>query len=268
MLRYGVWSGYHGRMRSLLPLAPFLFVSCTTEGEDTAGNAAAVVLVVKSPEDGADYSEGDTIDLQVQVKEGGKLVDARSVVWTVGDLTERGATTFVEASRLDAGKVDVSVDVSYGGNQYNETLSITIGGGGDTGKDTGKDTGNDTGTTPGTVTYTGTMASHIWYDGQYGSFDGDCPGTVDFTIDEAGTLSGTGWCLLDGEYDFYYTLEGVQGRGEISGSLIAESDGTEYRTPFTGTGTDGSTQESAWDKTFNDSGERLRIAGTFVADPI
>jgi hypothetical protein len=225
------------------------------------------VINVKSPEDGAAYEWGDTIDLEVQVREGGKVVDARTVVWTVGDRTERGASTFVEASRLDAGEVDVSVDVTYGGNQYNQRLTITVDDGGG-GKDTGKDTGGDTGVASGSIAYSGTMASHIWYDGEYGRFDGDCPGTVDFAIDEEGTMAGTGWCLLDGQYDFYYTIEGLQGRGEISGSLIAEGDGQEYRTPFTGTGKDGETQEASWDKTFNSGGDSLRIAGSFTANPI
>lgn len=256
-------------MRTLLPPALLLFVSCATEGEDSSGGEA-VVVVVTSPKDGERFSEDDVIDLEVQLKQGGKLVDARTVVWTVGDLTERGASTFVEASRLDAGEVDVSVDVNYGGKQYNQQLTITVAGQGeDTGKDTGKDTGQDTGTDPGSIAYTGTMASHIWYDGEYGEFDGDCPGTVDFVIDEAGAVVGTGWCVLDGEYDFYYTLDGTQGRGSISGSLIlVGDDGTEYSTPFSGTGTDGSTQEASWDKTFRTGGDSLRIAGSFVADPV
>jgi hypothetical protein len=260
-------------MRSLLPacfvaLVSGTFVSCTTEAEEPGSEALAVSLTVKSPEDGATYEWGETIDLEVQVKEGGKVVDARSVVWTLGDRTERGASSFIEAERLDAGSVDVSVDVAYGGNQYNQRLSIKIDDGGGGGEDTGKDTGKDTGNNGGSGTYSGTMASHIWYDGEYGRFDGDCPGTVDFTIDDAGALSGTGWCRLDGEYDFYYTLEGVQGRGDITGTLIAESDGTEYRTPFTGTGKDGETQQAEWDKTFQTGGDSLRIAGSFVADPV
>ena len=73
------------------------------------------------------------------------------------------------------------------------------------------------------------------------------------------------------------TSSGVLHVGFIESIMMApcssvakiEGDGIAIEcTPFTGTGTDGSTQEAAWDKTFNDSGERLRIAGTFVADPI
>lgn len=268
----GVRFGYHGGMRSLLPVAALLFLSCSPASDDSASDATAVTLNVKSPKAGAAYEWGDTIDLEVVVKEGGSAVSPRSVVWTVGELTERGEVSFVEASQLDEGDVEVSVDVQYGGNQYNERVTITIDdgkGGHDTGGDTGRDTGNDTGNNGGPGTYTGTMSSHIWYDGEYGKFDGDCPGTVDFSVDDGGTMAGTGWCKLDGEYDFYFNLEGTQGRGDISGFLIlTDDDGNEYRTPFSGTGSDGGTHEASWDKTFNNSGDSLRIAGTFVANPV
>ena len=90
---------------------------------------------------------------------------------------------------------------------------------------------------------------------------------VDWHAD--GTMSGTGYCKADGEYDFYFTIEGKQkGGGALSGDLIGEVDGSVARTPFTGTGQDGETLNASYDKTFNDSGESVRIAGAWTASPV
>ncbi len=245
-------------MRALLAFA--LFASCTSDtatdtGQDDAGPPPVVTIVL--PESDQVYAWEDTIEVEVAVKRGKEEVAFRSVVWSVGGETIKGETASIKAQAVGAGDHEVSVELYVGDDKYTESVDIVV-----------EEEIVDTGVGPGSTHYEGTMATHVWYDGDFGSFDADCPGTVTFDVSEEGVMSGTGWCLLDGEYDMYYVIEGQQNGAGISGTLIAEQDGEEVRTPFTGTGRAGETMTANYDKTFNDSGESVRIAGTFTADPV
>ncbi|MSQ02920.1 MAG: hypothetical protein EXR71_13680 [Myxococcales bacterium] len=247
-----------------------LLASCSGGSDaDTAAAGSGIVATIFTPKDGQEFEWDDLIELEVRVREGQETPSFRSVVWTVGNVTAKGEYATLDADRAGEGEVNVKVELAVGLEKYSDTVVVTIGGkGGDTGDDTGNDTGNDTGVV-GSLNYAGSMSTHIWYDGEYGAFDADCPGTVSVNIAEDGTMSGTGWCKADGEYDFYFTIEGKQkGGGALSGDLIGEVDGNVARTPFTGTGQDGETLNASYDKTFNDSGESVRIAGTWTASPV
>ncbi len=243
----------------LLLLVPLF--ACTSSGTSSGDSASAlpITLRIVSPKDGAHFDWDAKIPLEIGVKQGQADVEARVVDWTVGDQSFQGAST--TAFGLDPGDYTVLVDAVVDGDHYGESVKITVD------EKPGGDTGGDTGVPPGSVTYLGTMAAHVWYDGSYGTFDGDCPGNVTVYITDVGVMSGTGHCVLDGQFDMDFVIDGTQGKGAISGALVADVDGTEYRTPFTGTGKDGQHLDAAYDKTFNDAGESLRIAGTWAADP-
>ncbi len=252
-------------------LPVFLVLSSCSGGsdDDSADAGTGITAKIIMPKDGAEFEWDDLIELEVKVRDGQDIPEYRSVVWTVGDATAKGDFASLDADKAGEGAVDVTVELAVGLDTYTDTVRIAVGGkGGDTGNDTGNDSGNDTGTV-GSLNYAGSMATHIWYDGEYGTFDADCPGTVTVNIAEDGTMSGTGYCKADGEYDFYFTIEGKQkGGGALSGDLIGEVDGSVARTPFTGTGQDGETLNASYDKTFNDSGESVRIAGAWTASPV
>lgn len=249
-------------MRQLL-LLPVL-VSCTGDSAtDSAASGPPVKVTIASPADGESFAWDDDVTFDVVVKQGKEEITFRSVVWSVGGDTLKGDDASAAAKSFGAGEVEVSVELYVGDEKFTaDAVSFTV-----EEEPVDTDTGGDTGVEPGALRYQGTMATHVWYDGDFGSYDSDCPGSVTVDILD-GTMSGSGQCLLDGQYDMYFVIEGTQNGGGISGSLIAESDGTEFRTPFTGTGKKGETLDAEYDKTFNDSGESVRIAGTWTADPI
>lgn len=252
--------GYDVTMLRPLILPLFVLLGCAAPEEDTSsGSNVAIEVSIDSPGDGDRFDWDEKITLEVSAKEGQKKVDLGAVTWTVDDRELRGESA--EVANLDPGDYTVEVDVVVGGEHYGSNVEITV-------KDRPDDTGDtgDTGT-GGPGTYAGTMATHVWYDGEYGEFDGDCPGTVNFTVSESGVIDGTGKCSLDGQYDMDFRLDGSQSGSNISGTLIAESDGTEYRTPYTGTGKEGGHFAAEYDKTFQTGGDSLRIAGSWAADP-
>lgn len=253
--------GYDAPMlRTLLPLL-VLFGCASPEEEDSAGGPdVAITVSIDSPSDGDRFDWDESITLEVSAKEGQKKVDLGAVTWTVDDREIRGESA--EVSDLDPGEYTVEVDVVVSGEHYGSNIDITV-------KDKPEDTGHDTGDTGsgGPGTYVGTMSTHVWYDGEYGKFDGDCPGSVNLTVSTSGVIDGTGRCSLDGQYDMDFRIDGTQSGSSISGTLVAESDGTEYRTPYTGTGKEGGHFAAEYDKTFQTGGDSLRIAGTWAADP-
>lgn len=250
-------------MRHLLFVS--LLGSCTGDSgtDDSAGPSLTVTVTIASPKDGTTFAWDEDVTFDVVVKQGKEEVTFRSVVWTAGGKTLKGDEAEAAASTFGEGEVEVGVQLFVGDEKVEAApITITV-----EAEPVDTDTGGDTGVEPGAIRYEGTMATHVWYDGDFGSYDSDCPGTVSVDILD-GTMTGTGWCLLDGQYDMYFVIEGTQGGGGISGALIAESDGNEFRTPFDGTGKKGETLDASYDKTFNDSGETVRIAGTWTADPI
>lgn len=250
-----------------MSLRPFLLLpllACTPadSGGDSGGGVPITAKIV-TPKDGDHFDWDEAIELEAGARQGPAAADMTGVTWTVGDKTARGPTA--EITNLAPGDYTVTVDVVVGGEHYGDSVDITVN---EKPADTGGgDTGGDTGAPPDSITYVGAMNAHVWYDGTYGAFDGDCPGNVTVYIVKDGTMSGTGHCVLDGQYDMDFLIDGTQGGGKVSGALVANVDGTDYRTPFNGTGKDGGHLEATYDKTFQTGGDSLRIAGDWSADP-
>ena len=108
------------------------------------------------------------------------------------------------------------------------------------------------------------FAANVVYD----VYEFECPGTVSFAVAD-GAFSGTGQCQIeiDTTYDVPFTLEGTVGDGAIAGVMTLNADGTDYETPFAGTGRSGSTFSASYDTTHRTSDGDLRIYGTWTADP-
>ena len=238
-----------------------LTLGCAPSSDATDTGSAGgqpVTLTITSPKDGATFEWDEDVSLEVSAKQGREEVKLGAVTWTLGDLDLHGESA--TASNLDAGDYDVEVDAVVDGEHYTESVSITVD---EKPKDTG---GGDTGHNPGDTVYAGTMSSHVWYDGQFGKFDGECPGTVNVTIATDNQITGTGYCNLDGQYDMNYTLDGkLAGDNTISGNLTANVDGTEYKTPYDGKKKGDGSLTASYDKTFKDGGDSLRIQGTWDA---
>jgi len=136
----------------------------------------------------------------------------------------------------------------------------------DTDTDTDSDSDTDTDTDADTPEdFVGTLEAHGFYNGTYGSYDFDCPGTIELVIDVDGTITGTGSCDTD-EFGMGFRVEGRQhGDNSITGLLIAESGGDRVDTPFEGTRRPRLVTAS-FDKTHTNAGESLRLRGAIRAD--
>lgn len=248
-------------MRALyaLPIALFACAGNAEEAEEEKSEPVEIEIV--SPEHGSEWSEGDDIHLEVSAKQGKAAADVDSVVWTVGDREVRGAST--DVGNLDPGNYDVVVDVVVGDKHYGGRVGIVVNRGeADADTDADADADADADVTP----YAGTMDSHVWLSGDF-DYDASCPGTVSFTVSSSGTIAGTGQCRLDGDYDMAYDIEGTVSGRNLSGDMIMVNEGTEYRTPFTGSGAVGDTMNASFDKTFRDGGNELRLQGSWTASP-
>ena len=250
-------------------MRPFIFpslllLSCTgtaDEGDD-GEKAEPLEVEILSPEHGSSWSEGETIPLEVTATQGKGEATVDTVGWTIGGEEYRGQSP--PARNLDPGNYDVVVDVVVDDKHYSGRVGIEVTeGGGDTDTDTDADADADADVD---YTYAGTLSSHIWLSGDF-DYDADCPGTVSFVATRDGTLAGTGYCRLDGDYDMNYQIEGTVNGRNLSGDMVMVDGGTEYRTPFTGTGGLGDTMSASFDKTYRESGNELRIQGSWTASP-
>jgi hypothetical protein len=244
--------------------------ACASAAEEGGEDEADITVEITSPERGERFTTTDTVHLQVRVQENGRTpAELGDVVWTVAGERAQGLTA--EVKRLDEGTWDVKVDAAVKGVHYSDRISITVTRGeGDADTDSDSDVDADADAdadADGDVTFSGTLSAHVWYDGEFGTFDGSCPGPLTLTWKTDDTLAGSGQCQLDGEYDLPFTIDGRGNGGNISGDLIMDSDGTEYRTPYTGSGKKNTDLSANFDKTFRDGSDSVRIAGTWAASP-
>lgn len=247
------------------PAYAVFLLSCAPAESDTGENeSGAVTIEIVSPEHGDSFEQGDSIHFEVSAKQGKESAKITSAVWTVGEDTFRGDST--DYGRLDNGNYTVKVEVVVGEKTYRDDVGIQVQGGGDA--DTDVDADSDTDTDVDTdMPYAGSLSSHIWLEGDF-SYDADCNGTVTLTYTAASTLIGTGNCKLDGDYDMEYRIDGTASKGSLAGNMIMTNEGTEYATPFTGTGRQGEALSASFDKTYRDGGDSLRIQGTWTANPL
>jgi hypothetical protein len=237
-----------------------LLVGCTAGEEsnktdDTAGSAddsggssaTEVAVQIRSPADGATFDFGESVDFVAKATKDGSAAEIKSATWTVGDVTEKGAEVSIDD--LPSGTWDVEVSAVIGKKTATDTISITI-----------KD--------PPPMNYEGraTIDLHLNHP-DYGEYDDGCDGGLTFVVTGA-AFSGSGTCkeeLFDETFPF--TLEGTVTGGNIEGNLILDADGTQYATPFTGTGKYGQPFSANYDYTHSADGATLRVYGTWNANP-
>ena len=240
----------------LLPL------SCSG-GSDEGGGGQLTATIV-SPEPGETFSPGEAIGLDVALRVGNADADPGKVTWTIGDWTGTGEQA--EATGIAAGDWTVKVSATVGDETAKDTVRITVEGDADADGDADSDADADADADPD-LTYAGPFDANIEYDISGFEGGGPCPGTVSLTVGSRG-FDGTGQCTAEGT-DFVFNIDGKISGTSISGDLVAVADdGTEYRTPFTGSGSYGFPLYADYDKTFTDGGDSLRIFGTFAADPL
>jgi hypothetical protein len=213
--------------------------------------AKEVTITVTSPDAGAEFEADTAIPLKVNTKKGAKATEADSVSWTIGAWHGEGAQT--EASGLPSGAHTVEVEVTVDGETYASSVDITI-------------------LEPAITSwvYAGTLEADVIVDtADYGSFDDHCSTAVSVNL-ESGVLSGSGVCAVFGDFGFdpiAFDMDGTVRGGTVSGALIMTFDGTEARTPYDGTGTSGDTIGASFDTTHRDSGDSVRIVGSWTAAP-
>lgn len=229
-----------------------LMLACTgdTGGDGTktstssSSTSATFEVSITSPEDGAVFEYGDTVDFAVERSDGGNIKTAE---WTIGDMSQKG--TEVSVSDLPPGDLQVKVEGVAGGADYSDTISITVN-------------------PPAPIPYSGTVAMEFTLRYNGSDYDDSCPGTINFTYDGT-TLTGGGTCtetLFDTAFSF--TLDGTaKSTAKIEGNLVLDYDGTQYSTPFTATGKYGEQIDATYDYTHKDSGNTLRVYGTWTASP-
>lgn len=241
------------RLASLLPLF-LLACSGSTDGSDPDGTdkdkqEAEVTIELLSPSEGEEFPYGESVPLHVEAKRNGNPVAIESATWTVGGWTGTGKET--EATGLEPGAKTVEVEAVVGGETYTASVGITIA-------------------EPVVYTYSGTFEARVVanIDG-LGEFEDTCRTTIGFTVD-AGVLAGSGVCAVFDEYDFEplsFMMEGTVGGGAVEGDLVMSLDGSEARTPFSGTGRSGQPLEASFDTTHRSGDGSVRIVGTWSASP-
>jgi hypothetical protein len=236
-----------------------LLLSLSCSGGTGDGETPHLTATIVSPEAGEVFSPGEEIELDVALRVGSTAAEPGKVTWTIGDWTGSGERT--STTDIPLGDWTVLVAATVGEESAKDTVRITVEGDADGDTDADADADGDP-----NLPYGGPFDANIEYDIAGFEGGGPCPGTVTLTVGTLG-FDGTGACSAEGT-DFLFTIEGKISGTAISGDLIADADGTEYRTPFTGTGSYGESLSAQYDKTFTEGGDSLRIFGTFGADPL
>jgi len=238
-------------------LALWLAVACTSDPSSngntkdhggTTDGGSVVEITIVSPEDGSTFDFAEAIPLSVEATVDGASTKIKTATWTIGDWTTDGAEA--EATDIESGDHKVKVDVTVNGSDFSDSVSITV-------KDAPP------------LNYSGrnNMNLTLTYGGS--PYDDVCNGSLDFVLDGS-TFNGSGSCTDDLlSTEFQYAVEGNVRNGNLDGDLILTdpNDGTEYRTPFTGTGSYGDAFAASFDYTHHIDGNTLQIEGTWNATP-
>lgn len=222
------------------------------DGEDTEDTTdREITIAIAAPQPGREFDADEAVPLEVTAKNGSRATDVTSATWTIGAWNGEGVST--EATGLPSGAHTISVAAVVAGDTYTATVDITV---------------LELAVT--NWTYAGTLEADVIISTQdYGDFDDHCSTPISFALD-SGTLTGSGTCAVFGDLDVEpipFAMEGTVRGGTISGALIMTFDGTEARTPFDGSGDAGDPLSAAFDSTHRDSGNSVRIMGTWSATP-
>lgn len=218
--------------------------------EDTdTEDPSEVTLTILSPEPGTEFAAEDSIPLNVRATRGERTVAIESATWTIGVWTGEGKET--EATGIQSGDKTASVEAVVDGDTYTASVDFVV-----------------LEPVASTWTYSGTLEADVIADiPDLGEFEDHCSAPITFTLD-SGVIAGSGTCVVFDDYDLDplpFTMEGTVRGGAISGDLVMSLDGTEARTPFTGTGTAGEALSASYDTTHRDPDADIRIVGNWSA---
>lgn len=247
---------------SLCTLAPAALLLLALGGcgkDDTAGdddtstpeaNAHAKVEIV-SPTDGASFSEGDAVTLEVSVtdEESGDALAHGDVTWSApGGWSYSGDTGSV--TDLPVGSYDLEVTVGVGTREVTDSVAITVIERHDP------------------IGYGGAITATLYlYSNEYEMEDeGPCDGTFDLGTDESWAVTGSGQCHVDlfwdmVSWDVDFEIDGARIDDAITGTLFFFDDhGTRYEAPYTGTVSDTEVHVTFGEEFQNEDGI-LRFSG-------
>lgn len=239
-----------------MTIMAFYFLACSgetgTETDDSKGGGggsdAVIEVAITSPGKGETYDYGSPITFTAEVTADGEAIDASKVTWSSGAWSDVGIS--VTTSDLPPGKNTVQVEAKVDGETYTDSVDVTV-----------KD--------PPPLDYRGTANIKLFLQlVDWGDYDVNCPGNLTFTMTGA-DFSGTGSCTEDifGE-TYQFTVDGSSSGGNIEGSLSLNIDGTDYPTPFTGTGAYNQAMDADFDETYNVDGNSIRVYGSWTANPV
>lgn len=241
----------------LLCLASLAACGGESSSDDTSGQKdqqkSKPVLTIAAPQDGATFTAGDDVHLNVTATVDGKGVAVAHADWSTGSWTRTGND--IDVTDLPIGAVTLHVEALVDGVTGTADVDITIE--------------EPVDNTP--VGYHGSIQALMEVHADI-DVDATCFGNLTVTgLPADKTLTGEGSCEIDSDFgslgDAPFTLEGTAKDGTLSGDLVMVAEGTEYRTPFTGTGSIGAPLNASYDKTFTVDGDSLRLYGTWSATP-
>jgi hypothetical protein len=243
-----------------------LLLGCSGGSDDTGDTTDKpdATITIVSPTDGQVFAHGDSVPLEVKAKRGTHAVDVTRATWTIDDWTATGTTA--DATGLSDGAHTVSVEAVVEGTTLTSSVEITVQAHeGDTDTDADTDTDVD-------FTYGGQLDANVTVDSpDYGTFDDTCSTPISFTLDDH-VIAGAGNCHVFDDFggvDIAFTMDGTVYGGTVDGALVMlKDDGSEARTPFTGTGNAGSQLTATFDGSFSSPDGSLRIQGSWTGSPL
>jgi hypothetical protein len=253
---------------AVLSVLPVLFcgtttLSCAGSTADSESGAELTILI-NAPSPAATYYSNEGVPFEVIARVDGSPTDITHASWSLDNGAQEHDGASGTFSPMSAGEHTAHVEALVNGQTGSRDVTFTVlvpEADADTDADTDADADADA-----DVIYTGVVAATIDYSGSYGDFGSDCPGTIQFTVTPGGVMAGDGNCNASG-YDFPFTVEGSATAGDVSGTLVMTSDGTEARTPFTGRGAVGNPMNASYDATHRSGGDSVHIYGTWTASP-
>jgi len=237
---------------SILAVATLAF-ACGDKNDDTSTVDEDVVPVVEitSPTDGATFDVNTEVTLEARGTDSATGADLTlsEITWTAEGWTGASDSP-VTVTDLPVGTYPLTVTARAAGQDLSASVTITVN------------------ALP--VDYTGKLdlKTDVVYSGFSDTYP--CPGDVSFTLEPDGSLSnGVGNCVIPDfpDYPVTFTLTGQVTDGVLDGSFVMTSDGTDYETPFTGTKAADGSIDAAYDTTFQDGRDSLRVYGTWGAKP-
>jgi hypothetical protein len=231
-----------------------LGAACKSDDPDDTGTpdpANRAVVAILAPTDGASFTEGQAVDLEVSVtdEESGEPMAHGDATWTApGGWSFVGDTGTV--SDLPVGSYDLEVTVALGSREVTDSVAITVLEQHDP------------------LDYEGPLRATLYlWSAEYDIEDeGPCDGTFALFTDAAWAVTGDGQCHVElfwgkVNWDVLFEIDGQRDEGAVEGTLFFFDDhGTRYETPYTGT-IDDSEVHATFGAEFENEDGILRFSG-------